>query len=156
MIAKKLRSNEGARILARKHGNTGFRGADANKKKDFDASAGSGGSLVPSSVPSNNGDATATIASADRGPVVRISPPPIATATATAVGPARAGIAAPATADIPATHTPPLVEVQPACAADTMTRRAGGFDNNCRDQLSNPNALTGKLLARTYVHLPLN
>ena len=141
MIAKKLRSNEGARILARKHGNTGFRGADANKKKAFDASAGSGGSLVPSSVPSNNGDATAT---------------PIATATATAVGPARAGIAAPATADIPATHTPPLVEVQRACAADTMTGRAGGFDNNCRDQLSNPNALTGKLLARTYVHLPLN
>ena len=139
MIAKKLRSNEGARILARKHGNTGFRGADANKKKAFDASAGSGGSLVPSSVPSNNGDATAT---------------PIATATA--VGPARAGIAAPATADIPATHTPPQVEVQPACAADTMTGRAGGFDNNCRDQLSNPNALTGKLLARTYVHLPLN
>lgn len=144
MIAKMLKSNEGARILARKHGNTGFRGADANKKKDFDASAGSGasgGSLVPSSVPSNNGDATAT---------------PIATATATAVGPARAGIAAPATADIPATHTPPQVEVQPACAADTMTGRAGGFDNNCRDQLSNPNALTGKLLARTYVHLPLN
>ena len=141
MIAKKLRSNEGARILARKHGNTGFRGADANKKKAFDASAGSGGSLVPSSVPSNNGDATAT---------------PIATATATAVGPPRAGIAAPATADIPATHTPPLVEVQPACAANTMTGRAGGFDNNCRDQLSNPNALTGKLLARTYVHLPLN
>ena len=154
MIAKKLRSNEGARILARKNGNTGFRGADANKKKAFDASAGSGGSLVPSNVPSNNGDATATIAFAGRGPVVRISPPPIATATA--VGPARAGIAAPATADIPATHTPPLVEVQRACAADTMTGRAGGFDNNCRDQLSNPNALTGKLLARTYVHLPLN